>query len=61
MFILGVFYFTLANFHRSVRSKLSSIYRFAVVKSTNLSEYGFNKLLQPFAQDMITFIVSKNL
>ena len=61
MFILGVFYYTLAIFHRSVRSKISSIYLFAVVKSTNLSEYGFNKVLRPFVQDMIKFIVSKNL
>ena len=51
-FFVGVFYFTLANFHPALRSKLNSIYLFGVIKNPILTEYGFNKVLQSFVDDM---------
>ena len=43
------------------RSKLSSIYIFAVVKSSHLSKYGFNKVLKPFVEDMKQLVIVETL
>ena len=49
---LGSFYFTLGNLSPKYRSKLSNIYLLALVKSTFISTYGMDAVLQPFI-DMI--------
>ena len=50
--LTGVFYFTFGEFSSNVSFKTHSIYLFTVVKSCKLFRYGFNKVLQPFVDDM---------
>ncbi|XP_065894098.1 uncharacterized protein [Dysidea avara] len=49
---LGSFYFTLGNLSPKYRSKLTSIYLLALVKSTFISTYGMDAVLKPFINDM---------
>ena len=48
----GSFYFTLGNLSTKYRSKLTSIYLLALVKSTFISDYGKDAALKPFIDDM---------
>ena len=48
----GSFYFTLGNLSPKYRSKLTSIYLLALVKSTFISTYGMDVVLKPFINDM---------
>ncbi|KAK2555549.1 hypothetical protein P5673_022892 [Acropora cervicornis] len=51
---LSFFYYQLANLHPMFRSKLKSIHLFAVCRTelVSLSQYGFNKILEPFVNEM---------
>ena len=49
MYNLGSFYFTLGNLYRS---KLSSIYLVALVKSKFISDYGMDAVLKPIVDDI---------
>jgi len=48
----GSFYFTLGNLSPKYRSKLTSIYLLALVKSKFISDYGMDAALKPFIDDM---------
>jgi len=48
----GAFYFTLGNLSPKYRSKLSSIYLLALVKSKFISEYGMDAVLKPILDDI---------
>lgn len=50
--LLGAFYFTLGNLSPKYRSKLTSIYLLALVKSSFISSYGMDAVLKPFIDDM---------
>lgn len=52
IYILALFYYTLANFEPKYRSTLRSIQLIAVVTQPLLKEYGFKRILQPFIDDM---------
>lgn len=52
LYILALFYYTLANFEPKYRSTLKSIQLVAVVTQPLLKEYGFARILQPFIDDM---------
>lgn len=52
VYILALFYYTLANFEPKYRSTLKSIQLVAVVTQPLLKEYGFARILQPFIEDM---------
>ncbi len=47
----ALFYYVLGNLHPRLRSTLRSIQMIAVVTSSNLAKYGFEKVLQPFIRD----------
>ena len=53
LFNLALFYHTLGNLHPKLHSSLKTIQLIAVVKSRNLAEYGFEKVLK-------TFIINPN-
>ena len=48
----GMFYFTLGNLSPRFRSHLSSIQLMALVKSSFITAYGMDAILQPFVDDM---------
>ena len=48
----GTFYFTLGNLSPKFRSRLSSIQLMALVKSSFITTYGMDVILQPFVDDM---------
>lgn len=52
LFNAGSFYFTLGNLSPKYRSKLSSIYLVALVKSKFISIYGMDAVLKPFIDDI---------
>ena len=52
MYNLGSFYFTLGNLPPMYRSKLSSIYLVALVKSKFISDYGMDVVLKPIVDDI---------
>lgn len=52
MFLAGIFYFTLGNLPPKTRSKLSSIYLVTILKHRLLCEYGMDRVLDPFIEDI---------
>lgn len=50
----ALFYYSLGNLSLSNRSSLNSIQLFAVIKSTDLQEYGPNVILEPLMRDVET-------
>ena len=47
-----MFYYQLGNLSPEYRSALKSIHLVAIAKSTVISKYGPNKILEPFMQDI---------
>ena len=49
---IGMFYYALGNLPPHLRSTQRSIQLIACVTSPNIKEYGFEKVLQPFIDDI---------
>lgn len=51
-YCLGMFYFTLGNLSPRYRSHLPNIQLVAVTKTAMISNYGVDKILKPFVDDI---------
>ena len=51
-----MFYFTLGNINPKMRSKLRSIQLLAICKQKLIKQYGMNKILKPFVDDIKTLV-----
>ena len=51
-YCIGMFYFTLGNLSPKYRSHLPNIQLVAIAKSTMISSYGMDRILQPFVDDV---------
>ena len=49
---IALFYFMIGNIEPKLRSSLKCIQLITCVKSTDLVQYGFRKVLQPFINDV---------
>ena len=49
---LGLFYYVLGNIHPRLRAGLQCIQLVAVVKTSHITSYGIDKVLQPFMEDV---------
>jgi len=54
LFCIGLFYYTLGNIRPHLRSTLRAIQLIACVTCDNIKKYGFEKILQPFIDDVNT-------
>ena len=52
MYDVGLFYYTIGNLSPHLRSQLISIQLLAVVKTTNISKYGIDTILEPFMEEL---------
>lgn len=50
----GMFYYVLGNIRPELRSTLRAIQLIAYVTCRNLNKYGFEKILNPFIEDVNT-------
>ena len=50
--IVPLFYYVIGNIHPKLRSSLRAIQLIACVTYPNLRKYGFQKILQPFIDDV---------
>jgi len=50
--ILGLLYYTLANFEPKYRAMLKAIQLIAMITNQLLKQYGFECVLRPFIEDM---------
>ena len=57
----GMFYFTLGNLSPRLRSKLTSIHLIAIVKTTIISLYGMDAILQPLINDLKKLVGDRHL
>lgn len=49
---VGLFYYTLGNIHPRLRSGLQTIQLLTVVKTTHITTYGIDTILEPFMEDI---------
>lgn len=52
MHLIGLFYYTLANIRPHLRSTHKTIQLIACVMCNNLNKYGFDRILEPFIEDV---------
>lgn len=50
--IAGLFYYVLGNLHPKLRSSLKTIQLIACVTNKNIKKYGFEKILEPFIDEV---------
>jgi hypothetical protein len=50
--LVGLFYYTLGNISPRYRSSLKAIQLITVVKHSILKDYGIDKILEPFIEDI---------
>ena len=52
VFIIALFYYTLGNISPKHRAVLNAIQLVAVVKHSLVNEYGIDKIIEPFMEDI---------
>ena len=57
----GLFYYVLGNIRPELRSTLKAIQLIACVTCNNLNKYGFEKILNPFIEDVNTLSEVRNI